>query len=308
MAAARRPAGPRTPAACWIALAILVAGAVGTQAALDGRYRAFAPATGVLWVRSPQVMQRLVLDFDALAADVYWVRAVQYYGGTKLSKAHDKNYDLLYPLLDMTTTLDPRFNIAYRFGAILLSEGYPNGLGDPKKAIALLEKGLRETPDRWQYALDAGFIEYWWHRDNEAAADWFLRASAMEGAPNWLQPLAARVVAEAGSRDEARLLWTQVLETADQDWLRDTARRSLLQLDAETQIEQLQELVNRYYDRAGRFPGAWEDMARAGIIPGTPLDPSGHPYVVDPVSGTVDVAQASPLFPLRRGQTPAREP
>ena len=35
------------------------------------------------------------------------------------------DYPLLYPLLDITTTLDPRFNIAYRFGAIFLAEPYP---------------------------------------------------------------------------------------------------------------------------------------------------------------------------------------
>ena len=30
-------------------------------------------------------------------------------------------YPLLYPMLDITTTLDPRFSIAYRFGSIFLA-------------------------------------------------------------------------------------------------------------------------------------------------------------------------------------------
>ena len=59
----------------------------------------------------------------------------------------------------MTTTLDPRFNIAYRFGAILLSEAYPNGPGKPDDAIKLLEKGLRAEPNKWEYFYDAGFVE-----------------------------------------------------------------------------------------------------------------------------------------------------
>ena len=61
----------------------------------------------------------------------------------RTSKA-SQTYPLLYPLLDLTTTLDPRFNIAYRFGAIFLAEPYPGGPGRPDLAIALLEKGLRE--------------------------------------------------------------------------------------------------------------------------------------------------------------------
>ena len=76
-----------------------------------------------------------------------------------------RDFDLLYPLLDLTTTLDPRFNIAYRFGSIFLAEPPPGGAGRPDLAIALLEKGLRERPDKWEYMQDIGFVHYWWRRD-----------------------------------------------------------------------------------------------------------------------------------------------
>ena len=65
----------------------------------------------------------------------------------------------------MTTTLDPHFDVAARLGAIFLSEGYPGGPGRPDQAIALLEKGLRHDPTRWQYAHDIGFVHYWWLKD-----------------------------------------------------------------------------------------------------------------------------------------------
>jgi hypothetical protein len=246
-------------------------------------------------------MRRLVLGFNSLAADVYWIRAVQYYGGTKLSKEEKKDYSFLFPLLDITTTLDPRFNIAYRFGAILLSEGYPNGPGRPDDAIALLKKGIREKPDKWEYFLDAGFVEYWWRHDHRAAADWFLRGAKLSTAPNWIQPLAASVLAEGGDQTAARVLWTQMAQTAEQEWLRRTARTRLQQLDAVAVIEQLQPLVNRFYDGANRFPAGWEEVARAGLVRGIPLDPTGIPYALDPVSGQVDVAKESSLFPLQRG-------
>ena len=78
-------------------------------------------------------MRRLAVGFNALWPDIYWIRAVQYFGGTKLSMDEKKNFDQLYPLLDITTSLDPHFNIAYRFGSILLSEGYPNGPATPTR-------------------------------------------------------------------------------------------------------------------------------------------------------------------------------
>ena len=50
-----------------------------------------------------------------LEADLYWIRTIQYYGQTKLKVTQDKDqanapnqYALLYPMLDLTTTLDPQ--------------------------------------------------------------------------------------------------------------------------------------------------------------------------------------------------------
>jgi tetratricopeptide (TPR) repeat protein len=243
-------------------------------------------------------MRRLTLGFDMLAADLYWIRAVQHYGSTRLSTTENKEYELLYPLLDMTTTLDPHFRIAYRFGAILLSEPRPNGPGRPDQAIALLEKGIRQTPDRWEYYHDAGFVEYWWRQDFEKAAEWFSSGSRVPGAPEWLPQVAATVLAEGGARESARAMWVRMAE-ADQDWMRQAARRGLMRLDAEAAIEQLQVTVNRFRDDAGRFPAAWEELVRARRLPGIPLDPSGEPYAIDPESGAVNVAPTSQLFPLR---------
>ena len=73
-------------------------------------------------------MRARARSFESLAADVYWIRAIQHYGGERLAQG-PRNYDLLYPLLDLTTSLDPYFSIAYRFGAIFLSEQYPGGPG-----------------------------------------------------------------------------------------------------------------------------------------------------------------------------------
>ena len=74
-------------------------------------------------------------------------------------------YELLQPLLDLTTTLDPFFTVAYRFGAIFLSEVPPGGPGRPDQAIALLEKGIAAQPGKWQYFHDIAFVHYWQLRD-----------------------------------------------------------------------------------------------------------------------------------------------
>ena len=126
-----------------------------------------------------------------------------------------------------------------------------------------------ESPDKWEYYHDAGFVEYWWRRDARAAADWFLRGVETPAAPNWLQPLAASVLAEGGDQLAARVLWTQMAQTAEQEWMRQTARTRLHQLDAEAVIEQLQPIVNSFYDtsqsipdRLGRDDSSWTRQGR----------------------------------------------
>jgi hypothetical protein len=39
----------------------------------------------ILYVRSGAALKRIALSFDAVAADVYWIRAIQHYGGERLS-------------------------------------------------------------------------------------------------------------------------------------------------------------------------------------------------------------------------------
>src|SRR6202008_4526545 len=96
------------------ALLIVLAGTVVGLQALHDRSGG-PPATNsanMLYVRSPEAARRLALSYEPLLADVYWMRAVQHYGSTKLSSDPNKQYDLLYPLLDLTTSLDPRFDVA----------------------------------------------------------------------------------------------------------------------------------------------------------------------------------------------------
>jgi len=295
---------PRVSRFQWIALVVLLVSAVSLQLTVEGRFMPPPSIPSVVWVRSPEVMRRLTLGFNTLWADIYWIRTIQFFGDTRRSADPKKNYDLLYPLLDVTTGLDPHFYIAYRLGAILLSEGYPSGAGKPEEALALLQKGMREMPDKWQYLHDAGFVNYWWRRDYQAAAQWLLKAERMPGAPKWLAPVAASMLAEGGSSESARALWTEMAANAEHEWLRQAARRGLMQLEAEAHLEILQRAVNKFYDDNGRFPASWSEMVDAHLVRRTPVDPTGYVYAIDRVSGAVNVSQGSQLFPLRGRGTP----
>src|SRR4029079_8623498 len=215
---------------------------------------------------------------------------IQYYGDVKLrlgqapegeTTTAPADFELLYPLLDLTTTLDPRFNIAYRFGSIFLAEAYPGGAGRPDLAIALLEKGLRDQPDKWEYMQDIGFVHYWWRQDYRTAAEWFAKASHIPGAPWFLQSLAATTLAAGGDRQSSRTMWEAIRQSAEVDWLKKDAERRLLQLDAAYRVDAVQREIDRGDLSTISAPLSWPSLVRAGVLPGIPVDPSGTPFVID---------------------------
>ena len=300
--------------------------AAGTLLAAAGalqaiRERRFAPAVGAeaaLYLTSGATVSRLTRGYNALAADLYWIRAIQHYGRNKVrvgravptgaSATQATDYQLLYPLLDLTTTLDPHFNIAYRFGAVFLAEPPPGGPGQSDQAIALLAKGLQAQPDKWEYMQDIGFVHYWWLRDFKTAAQWFARAAERPNAAEWLRPLSATTLAYGGDRNSSRLLWRQRFEATDSPWLRENAAHRLQQLDTMDAIDTLNQIAGRFTARQGRPPSDWRELIVAERLRGIPLDPSGKAFVLDPATGRVDLAGDSPLRPLPTAEEAAGSP
>ncbi|HTM34995.1 MAG TPA: hypothetical protein VL263_26990 [Vicinamibacterales bacterium] len=297
---AARPSNARLLAA----LPLLLAAAIGLQVIRDLDRRPFEPQAGMLWFRSGEAVKRMSLGYDTIVADVYWMRAVVYYGGERLSTTTPPNYDLLYSLLDLVTTLDPRFSIAYRFGAIFLAEAYPSGPGRPEQAIALLQRGIERT-GRWEYMHDTGFVYYWWLRDYKEAARWFERAAQVPGAPSWLKPLAATTLAAGGDRRTSRRLWEEVLNATDAQWLRGNAEFRLKQLDAMDLLDQLNARAEQYAASQGHVAQSWQALGPAIGLRGIPLDPAGVPLAIDSATGRVSLAANSPLLPLPDEPPPA---
>jgi tetratricopeptide (TPR) repeat protein len=295
---------PRRSSSFVIASALLVlfGTAVVCEVARDRIYGEPKPARGVLYIQSGTAVKRMALSYSSVLADVYWIRALQYYGGNRLSSDGQRDYTLLYPLLDITTTLDPYFDIAYRFGAIYLAEDYPGGAGRPDLAVKLLEKGYERQPGKWRYLQDIGFVHYWWRSDFSEAAAWFEKAAKVPGAPWWMKSLAAVTLAEGGDRRSSRILWESLLNGGDNDWLRREAERRLGQLDAMDQLDVLKEAAQRYALATGRVPASWQDLIRAGYLRSEPYDPTGTPYRIDQPPGVVRLSRASPLYPLPTGQ------
>jgi hypothetical protein len=307
-------------AAIVVLIVAVMAAAIRVQAERERRYPSGTDESHALYITSGAVVRRLSVAYAPLAADLYWIRSLQYYGGTKRRLASEpavptpppalaaepvEQYPLLYPLLDLTTTLDPRFNVAYRFGSVFLAEPFPNGPGRPDLAIVLLEKGLRDRPDKWEYMQDIGFVHYWYRQDYRAAATWFDRASRVPGAPWWLKSLAATTLLRGGDRRSSRQMWTAIRESAEVDWLKQDAERRLLQLRALDEIDRLELRVSDFLKQIGQRTTTWQALVGSGVVPGVMADPSGTPYELTE-KGTIQMSRRSPLWPLPAESQTAR--
>ena len=281
----------------YVAIAGLLIVSIAVQVVRDRGWQPYQPTTPVLWFQSGPLLKRVALGFDNLLADVYWIRAVVYYGSKRKADEKNRNFDLLDPMLTFVTTLDPYFKVAYRFGAIFLTEAYPSGPGRPDRAIALLERGLAVNPNGWEYMHDIGFVHYWWLHDYTEAAQWFARAGKLSGAPTWLPSLAATTLAQGGDRQSSRTLWQQLLQTGEGDWFRRSAQLRLMQLDAMDVIDRLNLASQRFQKREGRPPRTARELLQETGLRSLPVDPTGVAFFMDP-AGRIDVSKSSTLWPL----------
>jgi tetratricopeptide (TPR) repeat protein len=165
-------------------------------------------------------------------------------------------------------------------------------------AVALLKRGAERTPERWEYLRDIGFVYFMTYRDYQKAAEWYQRASEIEGAPFWLQTTAAAVLVQGGEREAARLIWQQTLADADDEWLKREAQTRVAQFDALDAIDRLNQVLWTFKLRMGYLPRDWREVVAARMLRDEPVDPAGVPFEIDAENELVKVSSASPLWPM----------
>ncbi len=265
--------------------------------------RAKEPLQEVLYIPSPKVVERLSLGYKGLLADIYWTRLVQYFGSKHRAKS--RQYLILEPLLDMTTTLDPKLLPAYEFGSVFLAQKPPEGAGDPAAAARIVEKGIRENPGAWRLYYQLGFI-YWLELKQPAkAADAFERGSHVPGAHPWMKVMAAALAAHAGETETATYMWTNILNSTEDPQLRANANRRLLCLRVDKEVGILEERAGMYEQQSGRPANNWQELVGAGLLRRVPLDPDGRPYQLR--AGKVYVEDTEPFPFITRGLPPGQE-
>jgi hypothetical protein len=277
-----------------LALALLAIAIPLVQTRIDALLGQFRSQHDVLYLWSGAQVRRLFPGLESVAADIYWLRTVQYFGGQRAFAA-GKSFELLRPLIDITVTLDPRLEIAYRYGAIFLAEPPPVGAGQPQEAIALLQRGVLALPQRWTLRQDLAFYRFLYLKQPQEASRILTEASELPGAPAWFKNMAADLIAKGGDREAARRMWARIAQDFE-GFMRANALNQIAVLDARIEADRLGALVDEFARRTGKRPESLGELRQAGLLEGDPQDAMGVPFEYERQTGRVSVSRRSPLW------------
>ena len=223
----------------WAGIFVLaLAASVLAVHQLDAKAGQSRPFDEPPYLPSATFLRYASLGYNAMAADLMWIRATQYFGeelerrrnarqaGT--FKESEERYKFLYPILERTVSLDPQFMDAYRFGGLLLTvvKRYDD-------AIALYEKGYAANPDRWEMPHDLGRLYFLDLKDNEKALHWWKIANDLPGRPQYIPRFVPRLYMQTGQKEIAIQLWLEMLDATDNEVLRGMILKELKKLGVE---------------------------------------------------------------------------
>jgi tetratricopeptide (TPR) repeat protein len=258
-----------------------------------------------LYISSPKMVRWASLGFNSLMACIYWTRTVQYFGHRHFNREH--TYNELAPLLEITTALDPHLLPAYHFGASFLAPAPPNGAGEPKRAVQLMQYGIEHNPDDWRLYYDLGFVYYTELHDFKEAGEVFEQGSRIPGAHPFMKILAADMAEHAQDFATARLLWTAAYQSTQETNIRQNALEHLRAIQVDEDVSTLQNAVTRFVQANGRIPTSLWEVVAAEHWRGIPVDPEGNPYELS-LDGQVLVAYPDDFPFITRGLPPGYKP
>jgi primosomal protein N'' len=281
----------KAPIASFLIAAFLVP---ATQSRLDSAKAALGPEPDVSSVWTGPVVRALSLGFSDFLADIYWLRAVQYYGRQKLEGA-PTSYADLRPLLETAAELDPRFEMVYRYGAVFLSEPRPVGAGLPELGVGFLGKGADRNPADWRLRQEQGLFTFFYLNQAQRGAEILSRAARIPGAPYWMESLAAQIQTKGGELEAALSMWTVIYKQSEPGLLRDNAESQIKVAQHKMLVRDIQKQVRDYQARTGDFTSTLDQLKAKGVIPAS-RDEAGIPFDFQPATGTVTLSRDSPFW------------
>lgn len=260
----------RAAALLLVALALICAKvAVGRHS----QVRATLAPYDLAYVPRPAAVRWLSLGHHTLAADLYWLRTVQYMGDPR---ANARGWDKLLPVLDLVTDLDPRHGYAYQVGGNILAS-----VGRVEESNRILEKGFARLPERYILPFHRGVNAFMYAGDYSLAGQWFERAARSPGAPLHMREAVMAMYVKGDQAGSAIRFLNEMLAVTEVPESRRALEAQLQQAQLEEVALLLDAAAETFHERFQRFPLSAAELLVAGLIERVPADPYGGHFTFD---------------------------
>jgi tetratricopeptide (TPR) repeat protein len=213
----------------------------------------------------------LSLGHPTLAADLFWLRAVQYIGEPQSRK---RGWSQLYPAVDLVTDLDPRHGYAYQCAGVILGS-----VGRVEESNAILEKGMDRLPQRYVLGLLRAFNAFYYQGDWEAAGRFAERAARAPGAPARIRQNAVAYYVKGRRADAAVAFLEEARREAHDDESRKAIDEQLLQARFEAGAAEVDQAAGRYRRARGIGPLYPARLVETGFLAALPAEPFGGSWI-----------------------------
>jgi len=233
---------------------------------------------------SPKVLKVMSLGYDEIVADIYWFRALQYFGNRDIQKKIKKP-EVVYKYFDIITELDPKFVNAYRFGGMFLSDPLPLGFNRLDLGTLLYDKGRKHNPDNFRIPLEQGFQYYFYSDDKNKSAELFMEASEKPGLTenrkSSFKGMSASALRDGGNNDLAIIIWEDIYNNSTSEARKKFALLNIKELNTRKLENTLTEFANLYEKVYGNFPSDINDLLILNEVKKLPKDHEDQDFYID---------------------------
>jgi hypothetical protein len=230
------------------------------------------------FVLSSSVLKLASLEFDDLAADFLFIKAMVFVGrspeeqGPKGIKAADWRW--IYKVLEVATDLDPYFGDPYYFANAFL----PWDAGMAREANILMEKGSKRRSWDWILPFYIGFNYFYFLQDDDKASQYLMESSRRPGAISGAASLAVKLAQKGKRNTNAISFLEEMIRITEDETLKGFYEKRLLLFRA---LASMDDAVAAYRIKYHKLPRDPQDLITRGIIREFPPEPYGGAYYLD---------------------------
>lgn len=226
----------------------------------------------LMYFPSGYALRALSVGFNGPLADLVWLRFVQYYGEHRMT---DARFDLMYHILDILTTLDPKFIYAYTLGALMLTHDAER----PDQAESLLKKGMISNHDDWRIPFIHGFINYVFLKNYRVAQTYFRLATTKPNSPDMAKRWYAFITfLKLGDLNTSLALWIDLYNNTDNPEEKAIASTYIMNIRMQIGLDLLNQKIEEFTRAFGQPPASLRDLVVSGMLQRIPDEPHGGSY------------------------------